>query len=262
MLRTPWLCRIQTEQSEIELHADATPQSLQMWSGLPWHRRLFETLVVHQHHTADRDAETWLGPSIQIRPEPVSTRTAYPLSLVVAGESGLRFHLTYRSGVLTPGLARTLLARVAQAAEALVEGLDQPVGRILGSMEPAVLPGVSNAGAPRAPTGGTPPGSAVEWVIARIWEELLGRTGIGVEHDFFGLGGNSLVATQVVARVTDRLGMDVPVSLVFEHPQIAAFAAALSARAAEPGKLERTAAIIRRVEAMSTEEISEALRNG
>ena len=68
------------------------------------------------------------------------------------------------------------------------------------------------------------PRNETEQRLAEIWQEVLGRGQIGAEDNFFELGGHSLKATQIVARVRTKLGVDLPVRSVFEAPTIAALA--------------------------------------
>ncbi|MFE6747737.1 amino acid adenylation domain-containing protein [Kitasatospora purpeofusca] len=58
-----------------------------------------------------------------------------------------------------------------------------------------------------APTGGT--ASAVEAGVAQLWSELLGVEEVGPEDDFFDLGGNSLLAMEMLARARIMFGIDV-----------------------------------------------------
>ncbi|KOX11588.1 membrane protein [Streptomyces sp. NRRL B-3648] len=81
--------------------------------------------------------------------------------------------------------------------------------------------------APQAAGPAAPPRTPRERSVARVWEEVLGATGIGAHDDFFLLGGHSLLATRVSVRLRAALGVDVPVRALFDHPTVAALATAL-----------------------------------
>ncbi|MDQ3617223.1 MAG: amino acid adenylation domain-containing protein, partial [Pseudomonadota bacterium] len=70
------------------------------------------------------------------------------------------------------------------------------------------------------------PEGPVETAIAEIWQTLLGIERVGRDDHFFELGGHSLLAVQVVSRLRQRLGMDVPVRELFAQPTVAALATA------------------------------------
>jgi amino acid adenylation domain-containing protein len=61
-----------------------------------------------------------------------------------------------------------------------------------------------------------------EDVLAGIWSDVLGIARIGRDENFFELGGHSLLATQVVSRVRDAFGVDLPLRAIFDAPTIAA----------------------------------------
>ncbi|MBY4383250.1 non-ribosomal peptide synthase/polyketide synthase [Rhodococcus fascians] len=71
------------------------------------------------------------------------------------------------------------------------------------------------------------PSDPVEEIVANVFGAVLGLDRVGVDDDFFALGGNSLVATQVAARLGAELGTTVPVRTMFEAGTVAALAAAL-----------------------------------
>jgi acyl transferase domain-containing protein len=87
------------------------------------------------------------------------------------------------------------------------------------------------------------PSTESERMVAELWQELLGIDRIGVHDDFFGLGGHSLLATQIVSRVRDQWGLELPLKSVFEAPTVARYAALIEA------------AIMAEIDAMSEEEI-------
>jgi thioesterase domain-containing protein/acyl carrier protein len=65
-----------------------------------------------------------------------------------------------------------------------------------------------------------PPRTAMEKKLAEILGEVLGIREIGVRDDFFELGGQSLDAVRVFARVKEDLGRDLPLNAVFRAPTI------------------------------------------
>ncbi|MBJ8344922.1 non-ribosomal peptide synthetase [Antrihabitans sp. YC2-6] len=71
------------------------------------------------------------------------------------------------------------------------------------------------------------PESQLEIVVASVFGDVTGTGRVGLDDDFFELGGNSLSATQVVARIRAELGRHVPVRVVFDAPTVAEFAAAI-----------------------------------
>jgi acyl carrier protein len=62
---------------------------------------------------------------------------------------------------------------------------------------------------------GTPPQDELQERIARIWCDLLGLESIGIEQDFFDLGGHSLLAVQLLSRIHQELGTDLPDSVIY-----------------------------------------------
>ncbi|GGN73725.1 non-ribosomal peptide synthase/polyketide synthase [Nocardia rhizosphaerihabitans] len=71
------------------------------------------------------------------------------------------------------------------------------------------------------------PAAGAETVVARVFGEVLGVERVGADDDFFALGGNSLVATQVVARLGAALGVTVSLKVLFEASTVTALAARL-----------------------------------
>ncbi|MET0399177.1 MAG: non-ribosomal peptide synthase/polyketide synthase, partial [Longimicrobiaceae bacterium] len=79
--------------------------------------------------------------------------------------------------------------------------------------------------APEETTRYVAPRTPTEEVLAGIWAEVLKTDRVGVEDSFFEIGGHSLRAMQVVARVRKTLGARVPMRVLFEATTIAALAA-------------------------------------
>ena len=103
------------------------------------------------------------------------------------------------------------------------------------------------------------PRSPLEALIIAIWIETLGVDRVGVEDDFFRLGGHSLVAIQMLSRLRDRAGIDVSVSRFFNVPTPALLAAEVRKRAQDPEALDARAAALLKVSSLSEEEVEAML---
>jgi amino acid adenylation domain-containing protein len=73
------------------------------------------------------------------------------------------------------------------------------------------------------------PRTATEAALAHIWREVLGVDEVGVDDDFFAVGGHSLKATELVAGVARRLGVELPLHTLFSAPTVAGLARAVEA---------------------------------
>ncbi|MGV9310239.1 amino acid adenylation domain-containing protein [Nonomuraea sp. NPDC003727] len=71
------------------------------------------------------------------------------------------------------------------------------------------------------------PASQAELLVADVWQAVLNLGAVSADDDFFALGGHSVAATLVTGRLMEALALQVPVRLLFEHPTLAGFAAAV-----------------------------------
>ncbi|MEM7198646.1 MAG: SDR family NAD(P)-dependent oxidoreductase [Planctomycetota bacterium] len=124
--------------------------------------------------------------------------------------------------------------------------------------------GAETARAPR-PALATPyvaPRNEIEASLAAIWAEVLGLEAVGVDDPFFDLGGDSLLATMLLSKVSSRFALEIPVGRFFEAPTVAQAAAVLA------DELERNASqddldeLLAEIESLSEEEASRLLEEG
>ncbi|WP_429442915.1 amino acid adenylation domain-containing protein [Paraburkholderia youngii] len=71
------------------------------------------------------------------------------------------------------------------------------------------------------------PQGAVETALAEIWAELLGLERVGRHDNFFELGGHSLLAVQMSSRLSQAVGVELPLSTLFARPVLGDLAASL-----------------------------------
>jgi len=80
--------------------------------------------------------------------------------------------------------------------------------------------------------GSLPTGAPTVDKVRAIWETVLGVRGIGDGDDFFALDGTSLQAVRVFTQIRERLGVELPLSVLMEAPTVAELAAAVD----DPGR--------------------------
>ncbi len=75
--------------------------------------------------------------------------------------------------------------------------------------------------ADRVSDGYMAPRTPEEELLSTIWADILKLDRVGVESNFFDLGGHSLMATQVISRIRDAFAVDIDLKTLFETPTIA-----------------------------------------
>jgi len=102
---------------------------------------------------------------------------------------------------------------------------------------------------PNLPYAYVAPTTPTETTLAGIWENLLGIAPLGVNDNFFDLGGHSLIGVQLISRLRETFSVDIPLRMLFETPTIAAIAATLHGlqdKPAAPGITARSRDAYRR----------------
>ncbi|GAA4632968.1 hypothetical protein GCM10023196_068620 [Actinoallomurus vinaceus] len=139
------------------------------------------------------------------------------------------------AGELRKFAGQSLPASMVPSAVVTLDALPlTPNGKVDRRALPAPEVGASSRG-PRTP---------VEEVLCGVFAEVLGTASVGVDDGFFDLGGDSLLATRVVARVRSVLGVELPVRALFETPTVAGLAEAVQgADTARPPLMPRPRAL-------------------
>ncbi len=105
------------------------------------------------------------------------------------------------------------------------------------------------------------PRNRMEETIAQIWCEILKIDRVGIYDNFFDLGGQSLMATQIVSRIRSTLGMEIPLHVLFEAAstveQTAAAIERYQLEQYEPKELEQ---LLSELEGLSEEELAAILK--
>ena len=98
-----------------------------------------------------------------------------------------------------------------------------------GKIDRKALPAPDIGSQVRESTAYVEPQTELEKTIVQCWRELLTVAQIGLNDDFFDLGGHSLMATQFLSRLRDRTGVAVSLKTFFEDSTVAGVAKSVSA---------------------------------
>jgi len=99
----------------------------------------------------------------------------------------------------------------------------------------------------------------VERLVCAIWASVLGVADVGVDENFFALGGHSLLATQVVSRVGETFGVELPLRTLLVAPTVTAFAAMLREHESEAGQFTAIAELRQLVDDLDDRDVRRML---
>ena len=134
-------------------------------------------------------------------------------------------------------LHRVLAADLGPQVVINTETVDQLLARAARTSTEALQAGAELPATPVPPAAGSgadhmAPRTELEATVAAVWRQVLRVDEVGIDDDFFDLGGNSLVAVELIARIRQAAGVRLPMRSLFETPTVAGLAervAALSA---------------------------------
>ncbi|MCP1749196.1 non-ribosomal peptide synthetase [Bradyrhizobium japonicum] len=145
------------------------------------------------------------------------------------GDTSLVAHVVARSPVTVDELRTALAARLPSYMLPRIRLIDALPRTRTGKIDRAGLARADENAGPR-PAAETP----VEAAVVEIVREVLGGEP-SAQDSFFAIGGHSLAAIKVIARIAARLGVHLPVHVIFEVQSLAELAQRVSAPSPMPG---------------------------
>jgi acyl carrier protein len=166
----------------------------------------------------------------------------------------LRRPLPSATDALRQYVKSKLPAYMVPAAIVLMEAIPlTPNGKV----DRAALPAPCER--PRIATAYAEPETDLERAVASLWEEVLGVENIGVNDNFFDLGGDSLLGMRLMAALQDTFGIELPLRDLFTSSTLRELCATLRASEHQAGRLQKIAKIIVEIDQMSGAELQHAV---
>ncbi|HEY2739004.1 MAG TPA: FkbM family methyltransferase, partial [Thermoanaerobaculia bacterium] len=121
-----------------------------------------------------------------------------------------------------------------------------------GKVDRRALPAPESGGA-RFAAAYVAPRTSAEETVAAVWQSVLGRDRVGIDDNFFEVGGSSLLLVQIHARLREALGREVTMVQLFRHPTIrtlARFVSGVDGESREPAAVAAAEERVRKAEAV------------
>jgi non-ribosomal peptide synthase protein (TIGR01720 family) len=157
----------------------------------------------------------WLDAPTGEARSPLAVRRALLEILAVVADGTLRVQWSYSPDVHDPACIASLALTFEQALEAIVL---RAVAEDVDELQVGAVP--------------TEPTTDTEKKVAAIWSEVLKLGFVGVDDDFFDLGGDSVFMIQIVSRLRRAFGFRVPLRAMFDLSTVRLIAERIDAVAA------------------------------
>jgi non-ribosomal peptide synthetase component F len=217
-----WMTDLQGAQSEVAQHQYAPLERIQDWAGVPWRMRLFDSLLVFQNYSVDEGARR-LGPEVDVEILSLPEATNYPITLTVLPGAELRLRLLYHRSHSSPATARLMMTDLVSLLGAMSRGGAVSLGSLLEQLPARSRSWAASPIAPRRAAFAAPR-SETENRIAAIWAELFQVPQVGLDDNFFDLGGHSVLLIRAHALLGDALGLALPIVALLQYPTVRSLA--------------------------------------
>jgi amino acid adenylation domain-containing protein len=239
---TDLLTRTQNQQAALTPYQHLGLADIQRITGM---KQLFDTTTVFENYPVSAFGDYGLGDRDPLAELQTGLRMAgmrardafhYALRLMAAADDNLYLQVDYRREVFDAATADACLAWVRYAVERFALAPDENVGEFYSGapIGAVTLPAPDPVPATpwnRLPRAGEEAGAGLaqgrdaitpeEELLCTIYARLLGLDHVGVDDDFFDLGGDSLLAVRLAGRIKATFARELPVRRVFEARTVA-----------------------------------------
>jgi acyl carrier protein len=199
-----WLRALQSAQAHARKFGYVSLAQLQAWSRLPRGAGLFDSIVVFENYPINEAAAAEHG--LRLGDLRAVEFTNFPLHLIVSPGDRLLIEFGYDPQLFDETTIERLAAEFCHVLRCFIAGPEAELDRIdvsatAGRAAACVAPPTARRAVHVAPRTDT------ERVVAQFWAEALEVERVGVEDDFFLLGGDSLFSLAITAKIKAVFGV-------------------------------------------------------
>ncbi|HEV7443387.1 MAG TPA: condensation domain-containing protein [Steroidobacteraceae bacterium] len=229
-----WLPRLQAQQLDLIQHQFVPVDVIQGVSKVPWHQRLFDTLLVFQNYQVEA-AVGRLGRDARLIPIQTPEATNYALTIALSPGDELGLRLIYNANRIDRGTIEAIASDLPDILAAL--GTSHPAAMVADMLQSIPVERRGKAAAAAQATNvlrlqtRTPlaaPKGETEQKLVAIWRELLSRSDVGLDDNFFDAGGQSLLLLRMHRLIESAFGVHLQIVKLLEYPTIRTLAALLN----------------------------------
>ncbi|MEA2602872.1 MAG: hypothetical protein QOF89_3864, partial [Acidobacteriota bacterium] len=223
-----WLGRLQAQSLELRRYEHVSSGQVHRWSEVPGAMPLHESILVYENYPDTLDAPL-TGPRLAVRAGSgfgAGGQTRQPLTVLVAPGAELGVTLVHDTRRLPD--ARPVLDHFLSLLRAMAGDPERELSSLTESIPESEIPGFVPLVRASGTRGHLSPRTSLEEMLALLFCQVLGLHPVGIEDDFFSLGGHSLIAAELVGLAREAFQVDLPLRSLFEHPTVAGLAAEIA----------------------------------
>jgi thioesterase domain-containing protein/acyl carrier protein len=228
-----WLEAIQTQNQERSPYEYCAAGQVHQWSDLPGTLPLYESIVVFENYPINESSlqqSSELGFGIS-KAYSLGAQTHYALTLLVIPGSRLGVQMVYDRARLDDSDIGWILEHFLRLLKCILTGQEVRLAALAGQIPTNQIPQFRPLLTRRAPY--IAPRDSLEQQLAKIWQEVLQVSPVGIQDNLFDLGGHSLLAVQLLARIGQQIGKPMPLAILLQGATIEQLAAILRQQSAD-----------------------------
>jgi thioesterase domain-containing protein/acyl carrier protein len=224
----PWLKKYQKKMSEMQKYDYVSQDRIQKWCNLPFDQLLFDSLFIYQQAVP---LELPLTENVSLIGIPDGAKSNIPITLTIEGsEAGFTAWISYANNQFSDAAVTQLLEQLQNVLRWFVENPISLLGELtifseeerrnLQNNQISLMNNVTEMSELSSQRIIVPPRTTLESLIVEIWAGLLNLETVGIDENFFDLGGSSLLAIQLLSKIEKETGVSLPISVLFDSPNV------------------------------------------